>query len=309
MSAYGHQMEREYSAQSLSSRGGSEMGSRYTVETGIYMSSFAATVFIGGLVTVGVSLMTLLIALAVMLQSCQSKNAGMVELRSSADLHDYCKILALHLELNHLDSDTLPTICQEHTAQYFRDGHYTKELNITLMLIENYFSSIRPGGQDVVLMDADDLFASELFYVNQLQKRFDQYACADCNKDAKFPKQMLVHELYMKLRAGGWPLILLSRKPERQRNAIVKHLLSIGCGDWSSLIMRTDEEMEMDRQEYIWRRRSIIQRQGLRIVATISSQLDFLTGPSAGSRNFKLPKVMYGQKLEYHIENSNLKEE
>lgn len=136
------------------------------------MSSFAATVFIGGLVTVGVSLMTLLIALAVMLQSCQSKNAGMVELRSSADLHDYCKILALHLELNHLDSDTLPTICQEHTAQYFRDGHYTKELNITLMLIENYFSSIRPGGQDVVLMDADDLFASELFYVNQLQKRY-----------------------------------------------------------------------------------------------------------------------------------------
>lgn len=306
MSAYGHQMEREYSTHSLPSRGGSEVESRYTVETGIYLSSFAATVFIAGLVTLGVSLMTLLIALTVMLQACQNKNSGIMELQKTADYHDYCKILTLHLELNHLDSDSLPTVCQNYTAQYIRAGHYMRELNITLKLIENYISSTRPNadGGNVVLMDADDLFVSEVFYIDQLQKRSNHYSCSDCKKDVIYPNQMPVHELYMKLRDGGWPLVLLSRKPERQRDAVVKHLLSIGCGDWASLIMRMDDEMEMDNREYISRRRSIIQKQGLRIVAAISSQLDILTSVAAESQNFKLPNLMYSHKMNHEIERS-----
>lgn len=138
------------------------------------MSSFAATVFIAGLVTVGVSMMTLLIALTVMLQSCQNKNSGIIELQKAADYHEYCKIYTLHLELNHLDSDSLPAVCKKYTAEYIRDGNYMRELNITLKLIENYFSSTRPSadGGNVVLMDADDVFVSEFFYIDQLQKRY-----------------------------------------------------------------------------------------------------------------------------------------
>nr|GMC63898.1 uncharacterized protein At2g39920 [Ipomoea batatas] len=106
MSAYGHIMEREISAHSLSSRGNSEMGSRFTMETGIYMSSFAATVFISGLVTVGVSIMTLLITLTVMLQSCQNKNSGVIEglgPRNPLIIIHYCLAFAMHMELNNLD--------------------------------------------------------------------------------------------------------------------------------------------------------------------------------------------------------------
>ena len=67
--------------------------------------------------------------------------------------------------------------------------------------------------------------------------------------------------------------------------------------------------MEMDNEEYISRRRSILQKQGLRIVAAISSQLDILTGSSTRSQNFKLPNPMYGHKMDHHTESSNLKEE
>ncbi|KAL3523938.1 hypothetical protein ACH5RR_016772 [Cinchona calisaya] len=295
MSAYGHQMEREYSAQSLLSRGSSERESSYTMETGIYMSSCAAIVFIAGLVVVGFSLMTLLIALSVMLQNCQRQNSGVVDVQKPAEDYDYCRILALHIELNHLGSDSFPSICKALAVQFIRDGQYIRELNITLSMVENYFSSIRPGedGQDVVLMDVDDFFPLEHFAIDHLMHRFNRKTCSDCHKDVKHLKQMHVHEIYTKLRGGGWPLILLSRKPERLRNTTVQYLVSVGCGGWSSLIMRADDELQMDSQEYFSRRRNIIQKQGFRTVAAISSQLDFLTGSGMGGLNFKLPNIIF----------------
>lgn len=58
------------------------------METGIYMPSFAATIFIAGLLTVGVSRISLLIALTVMLQSCRCQTAGVVEMQKSSEDYD-----------------------------------------------------------------------------------------------------------------------------------------------------------------------------------------------------------------------------
>lgn len=303
MSAHGHQMEREYSAQSLLRRGSSENESRYTMETGIYMSSFAATVFIAGLVTVGVSLMTLLIALTVMLQDCQRQNAGVVEMQKPVDDYDFCRILALHIELNHLDSDSFPGVCKELAFQLIGDGQNSRELNATWKVVENYFSSVRPreDGRDVVLMDADDLLPSDYDSFDQS----NQYTCSNCHKEARQLKWILVRELYMKLQGGGWPMILLSRKPESLHKTTAGYLISVGCGSWSSLIMREDNEFDMDSQEYLSRRRTIIKRQGLRTVAAISSQLDFLTGPKIGGLNFKIPNIIFTDKMSNHPENPN----
>ncbi|XP_027161607.1 uncharacterized protein At2g39920 isoform X2 [Coffea eugenioides] len=300
MSAYGHQMEREYSAQSLLRRSASESESHYTMETGIYMSSFAATVFVAGLVTVGVSLMTLLIALTVMLQNCQRQNAGVVEMQKPSDDYEFCRILALHIEINHLDSDSFPLVCKELAFQFIGDGQYIRELNATLRVVENYFSSIRPGedGRDVVLMDADDLLPSDYDSLDQ----FNEYNCSNCHKDARQLKWILVRELYVKLQNGGWPMILLSRKPERLRKTTVGYLNSVGCGGWSSLIMREDNEFDMDNEEYLTRRRTVIKGQGLRTVAAISSQLDFLTGSKTGGLSFKIPNV-FTDKMNNHPEN------
>lgn len=80
--------------------------------------------------------------------------------------------------------------------------------------------------------------------VNQLMRnmyalyRYDQFGCSKCIEDAKPLKHEIIFRIYAKLQASGWPLILLSRKPERQRNATVEHLGSAGYKDWSSLIMR-----------------------------------------------------------------------
>lgn len=126
------------------------------------MSSYAAAIFIGGLITVGVLLITFIIALSVMLQSCQSRNAGVVETAKLNDDYSYCKVFALHAELNGLEADEFPAICRGLAIQYIRDGQYARDLNFTTGLAESYFSTLTPlgDGLDVVLIDIDGIFTS-----------------------------------------------------------------------------------------------------------------------------------------------------
>lgn len=146
----------------------SDMGSHYVVESGFYMTSFAATIFIGGLVTVGVFLITLLIALVVMLQSCQIESSGVVQLSKSSDDYSYCRTFALHTEINSLEASELPSICKDFAIQYIKGGQYAKDLKFTMWLAENYFSTVTPlyDGLDAVLLDIDDFSISRPHYSN-----------------------------------------------------------------------------------------------------------------------------------------------
>ncbi|EOY17908.1 hypothetical protein QUC31_006706 [Theobroma cacao] len=301
MSAYGHQMERQFSAQSLLSRGdtGTEMGSRYLVESGFYMTSFAATIFIAGLATVGVLLVTLLVTLAVMLQSCESRCKGVVEIEKSSDSYHYCNIFSLHGELNSLEANEVPPVCRSFAIQYIKGGQYERDFNFTMLMIESFLNTVSPSHDrlDVVLMDIDDILASDPQYTNQLMHQFNQIGCCKPS-DATCLKHLHTQELYRKLQSRGWPLILLSRKPVRQRNVTIEHLTSLGYTGWSSLIMRLDSEMEMDSREYFSRRRAAMEKEGTRILSVISTQMDALTGSSLGRRVFKLPNPLF-----YNFEN------
>ncbi|PPD73019.1 hypothetical protein GOBAR_DD30073 [Gossypium barbadense] len=279
MSAYGHQMEREFSAQSLLSRGdtGTEMGSRYVSESGFYMTSFAATIFIAGLVTIGVVLVTSVVSLAVMLQSCENKSKGVVATIDKAnDNHHYCEILALHGELNGLKPDNVPPLCRNLAVQYIETGGYTRDLDFVMRMIENFFDTVSPSKNrtDAVLIDIDNILVSD-------------------------PSVRRILESYTKLHSRGWLLILLSRKHEKQRHVTTKHLNSLGFSGWSSLIMRSDLEMEMGTREYFCRRRTEMKEQGNEIMSVISSQMDALMGLSLGIQLFKLPNPLY-----YNFENN-----
>ncbi|CAA3015318.1 Hypothetical predicted protein [Olea europaea subsp. europaea] len=280
------------------------MGSRYTTETGIYMSSFAAMVFISGLVTVGVSMMALLISLAVMLQSCENRNSGVLQTYKDIDLYGYCKNYALHAELNSLDIDFFPATCKDVAIKYINEGQYMRDLNITVSIAEDFFSRVRPlnDSREIVLMDADDFFASENLHSHLLMRWIDK----DAFHDSSRVKNVFAMKLYLKLQAGGWPLILISRKPEKLRDDAIEHLASVGCSGWSSLIMRTDSETQMDSQKHFSRQRTALQNEGFRIIATISSQMDAVRGPCLEERIFKLPTPMFSYKMEDNVESTNL---
>ncbi|GMI69723.1 hypothetical protein like AT2G39920 [Hibiscus trionum] len=297
MSAFGHQMEREFSAQSLLSREdtGTEMGSRYVVESGFYMTSFAATIFIAGILTVGVLLVTLLVTLVVMLQSCESRSKGVVEIQKGSGIYHYCKAFASHGELNSLKEAEIPPVCWSLAFQYIKRREYERDLNFTISMIESFFNTISPSDNhlDVVLMDIDDTLASDPTYTYSYQLMHQRQGSIE---DAINLKQRLTMELCMKLQSRGWPLILLSGKPETQRNVTIEHLKTIGFSGWSSLIMRSDTEMGMESWEYFSRRRTAIaMKEGNEIVSVISSRMEALTGSSLGKRVFKLPKPWFYQ--------------
>ncbi|XP_050210991.1 uncharacterized protein At2g39920 [Mercurialis annua] len=294
MSAYAHQMEREFSAQDLSSRGGSEMGSRYLVESGFYMTSYAAAIFIGGLVIVGVLMVTLLIAVTVMLQTCESRSKGVVAIQTPNYDYDHCKIFAMHAELNNLRPKDFPSMCKNFAVQNIREGRYARDLNSSLLLVEKYFdnATLLNDGLDVVIMDIDDILPTP-DYAHQLIDGLNQYGCSGCFEEAEHLKQKLLLRLYNKLQARGWSLILLSSKPERLRNATVEQLIFAGYRGWSSVIMRSDDELEMNIHEYFTKRRTAILTEGFRVTGVISSRMDALIGQSPGQRRFKLPNPIF----------------
>ncbi|KAI4299459.1 hypothetical protein L6164_032919 [Bauhinia variegata] len=305
MSAYAHQMEQQNSARSLASAG-SELESRYVIESGFYMKSVTATIFIASLITLGILLITMLVSLVVMLQTCESRSEGIIEFPTVRDDYSYCKIYSLHAELNNLKgNNNIPKICHALAIQYITGGQYAKDLDSTNSLIEDYFKSTTPSddGLDVVLMDIDDTFpanprSSNLFH------RFHNYSISDCIEKAKNLKLMFILRLYKNVQADGWPIILLSREPGSHQNVTTNRLLAAGFRGWSSLMMRLEDEDSTKGYGYFSRQRNLIEKKGYRIKSVISSYMDALIVSDTGMRNFKLPDSMC-DKLEQQMESTD----
>ncbi|CAN0909637.1 Uncharacterized protein At2g39920 [Linum grandiflorum] len=313
MSAYAHQMEREYSAGSLSSAEDSgidvtERGSRYVMESGFYMTSFAATIFIALLVTVGVLMVSLLILLTVMLQACESRNNGVVEMQTKNVNYHYCKSLAMHAELNNLPSLDFPPVCSDLATRHDRVVEYQRDLTTNLQVVERYLDGVAPpseDGKDVVLIDVDSILILSPHFNHSLSYRWLRHGCDDCSMMQNHSRLV---RLYKKLQTSGWLLVLVSRNQEGKRNATVEQLNSAGYSSWSSLVLRSDSEVKLSTAEYFSRRRLALETEGFRIAAMISSQMDALRRPCPGTRIFKLPNPQYYFVQDYR-RSSNLPED
>ncbi|KAL5709237.1 hypothetical protein ACHQM5_019948 [Ranunculus cassubicifolius] len=300
-SSLSDQMEHRTSTHNLS-REGSEHGSQ--MESGLFVTSFAAAIFIAAIVTIGVLFITLVTTLTVMLQSCQNSNDGLLEQHKMSYQVDYCRMFRLHAELNMLDVDEFPSICEAQALQYIREGQYIRDLNCTMRMIHSYFSKLTPGddGLDVVLIDIDDiLLSNDPYHLSPLQYRISE----ENNQVGKHKLQASVHihELHSKLQASGWSLMFVTRKPEKLRNETMEELVSFGYENGSSLIMRSDDEIQMENWEFFSRRRSELKNLGFRIKSVISSHMDALNGPCLGERIFKLP-IRFYYNLGHHAKNS-----
>ncbi|KAI3906512.1 hypothetical protein MKW98_009420 [Papaver atlanticum] len=291
-------LDRRNSTYALSSRGGSEFGSQYMMESGFYITSFSATIFIASAITLVVLFMTLLITLTVMLQSCQSQSGGVVDQQKPiTDTYAYCRLFTEHAELNGLGPIEFPKICHPYATQYITEGQYLGDLKLTISMAKKYFSSLAPKDNfDIVLIDLDDILQSNNPHnTSQLQFRSDlnDVVVRDRIEKLNYSVKTILLEFYSKLRDSGWAVVYITRKPEKQRNATEENLLSAGYGGWTSLIMRTNEEMKMETWEYLARRRKELNNQGFRIRSVISSKMEALTGPCLGTRNFKIVDPIY----------------
>ncbi|XP_019053927.1 PREDICTED: uncharacterized protein At2g39920-like [Nelumbo nucifera] len=223
------------------------------------------------------------------------RNAGVIELRETIDDFDYCKAFALHVEVNNLELDEFPTICKTYFIWYFREGQYLRDLNLTMLIVERYFRNLAPedDGLDVSLIDIYDIFPSNPHHTHPLLLRSGQHDRNDWVGEVRRLAHMRFLRLLMKLQSSGWSLIFITRKREEQCNATTKELISAGYGGWASLIMRSDDEMQMDSWKFFNKRRAELLNQGFRMASVISSRMDALTGPCLGKRNFKLANPIF----------------
>lgn len=284
MSSLADQIDAEDSSHSLLSRRQSEAGSRYVVESGVYMSSFAATVFVASLVTIGVLMATLLVALTVMLNSCQSRSLGPIEHSKTSD-SDYCNVYAFHAELNILDTNEFPAVCKRHSLAFNNRAQFLRDLDLSVQLADNYFSTVEANDDhlDAIFMDIDDIFLpvidSHNSSVQDWRKQVEHEHLAG----------MLVLRLFLKLRSTGWPVVLFTRNHSSYANDTIESLSYAGFIGWSSLIMRSGDAFPMESWDYISDRRAQLMEKGYRIAGIISSRMDAFRGSHLGRRNFKLP--------------------
>ncbi|MED6136767.1 hypothetical protein PIB30_058913 [Stylosanthes scabra] len=266
------------------------MRSSYVLESGFYITSFAATIMITSLATIGLLMITMLVALSMMLQSCQSRGSGVIELQTVNDDYSYCKVHSLHAELNSLEGQNLPSICKDLAIEYVKGGRYARELDSTKSLIEVYFDKVKPSddGVCVVLIDIDGIFPLNPNSSN-LYQRFHDNSIGNCMLESQNLKRILVLGLCKKLQAAGWPIVLLSRGHGSYRNVTVENLGIAGFEScWSSLMMR-DEDDSNKENEWISRQKNVIRNNGFIIKGIISSHMDILIAADTGMGNFLLP--------------------
>lgn len=271
------------------------------VESGFLVSSFTATMFIGVLVTVGIVLISLIIVLTVMLQSCESKNSGVVQSHAFVDYHRICNTHAQHAELNGLKAHDCPPFCGDLAKQYIKGGLYARELNVTNAVIQSYLGAVAAvdNGLDVVLMDADDILSLHALNIDLFTNRSDDFD-SESFEEVNHLKQSYLLQLYMQLQAGGWTLVFLSRKSQREQNVAEEIMYSAGFRSWYSLIMRSEDELQIDSRTYFSRRREALEKDGFRIAGVISSHMDALTGPFLGKLIFKIPNPICYQYSSAH---------
>ncbi|MCL7037564.1 hypothetical protein MKW94_000612 [Papaver nudicaule] len=280
-------VDRRNSTYSLTtSRGGSELGSQYMMESGFYMTSFAATIFIASAVALVVLFMTLLITLTIMLQSCQSQSGGIVEHQKPVtDTYAYCTLFVQHAELNGLEPAEFPKICHPYATQYITEGHYLGDLKLSILMAKRYFNSLEPKDNfDIVLIDLDDIMQSNNPHnTSQLQFRSDLNDVVGRNlmEELSYSIKKVFLEFCSKLRDSGWAVVFITRKLRSSERPPKR------------IFFLTDEEMKMETWEYLARRRKELNNHGFRIKSVISSKMEALTGPCLGTRNFKLVDPIY----------------
>ena len=137
MSALSNRYEHEESSQSLLSRRGSGLydSSRYLQvdDLGVYLTSLAVTVLISAIATIGILLLTLVITLAILLASCQSRPDVVVKQGRVAEGFDACSSFTLNFELNNLrNNDALPRVCEAYVFHYMGSAQYENDVKGTI---------------------------------------------------------------------------------------------------------------------------------------------------------------------------------
>lgn len=273
---------------------GSMFGSRFSLTdgSGVFLSSMALTIIVSAIAIVGIVLVAVIITLAVLLSSCESRST--VTLEKHVD-GGFCNSFRLNVELNNVQGWVVPSTCEDYMLDYVHGGQYLKDVEIAVDSARRYLRTLRVQHDQkiAVVLDVDETALSNaLHYTRSSEGIMDPSSSMRVSKTRVLPI-LPVLDLYRELRAANWSIFFVSERPESALDLTAKNLMECGFETWTSLMLRSSDDAEGTVQAYKLRKRSEIEKQGYQIISILGDQWSDMAEPAPGTQTFKLPNPMY----------------
>ncbi|KAI5064426.1 hypothetical protein GOP47_0021096 [Adiantum capillus-veneris] len=273
---------------------GSMFGSRFSLTdgSGVFLSSLALTIIVSAIAIVGIVLVAVIITLAVLLSSCDSRST--MTLQKQLD-SGFCTSFRLNVELNNVQDRVVPLLCEDYMLDYVHGGQYLKDIEVSVGSASRYLKtlSVQHHEKKAVVLDVDETALSNAFYYTHSSKGLMDPRSTMWVSTTQVSPILPVRDLYRELRAANWSIFFISERPESLFDLTAKNLLESGFENWTSLILRSSDDAEGTIQAYKSRKRSEIEKQGYQIMSVLGDQWSDVTAPAPGTRTFKLPNPMY----------------
>ncbi|KAH6768431.1 HAD superfamily [Perilla frutescens var. frutescens] len=215
-------------------------------------------------------------------------------------LKNYCESWRMNVELhNTRDFDIVPEECVQYIGKYMTSTQYKVDSEMTIDECRVYVSTscgLQKDGADAWIFDVDDTLLSTVPYYKKNGyggKKLNSTAFEEWMKQGK--ATALEHSLkfFNELKGLGVQIILVSSRRESLRSATVDNLVDVGYHGWKTLILRGEEDENMNIQTFKAEVRKQLISSGFRIWGILGDQWSSIQGLPTAKRTFKLPNPLY----------------
>ncbi|MCO5613363.1 hypothetical protein L7F22_067639 [Adiantum nelumboides] len=273
---------------------GSMFGSRFSLTdgSGVFLSSLALTIIVSAIATVGIVLVAVIITLAVLLSSCDSRST--LTLQKQVD-PGFCTSFRLNLELSNVQDWAIPSTCEDYMLDYVHGGQYSRDIEVSVDSARSYLRTLKVqhDEKNAVVLDVDETALSNAFYYTHSSRGVIEPGSSMWVNKTRVSPILPVLNLYRELCAKNWSIFFISERPESMFDFTAKNLLESGYENWTSLILRSSDDCEGTVQAFKSRKRNEIEKKGYQIRSVLGDQWSDFTVPAPRTRTFKLPNPMY----------------
>ncbi|KAL3681449.1 hypothetical protein R1sor_024405 [Riccia sorocarpa] len=239
----------------------------------------------------------LLLACVVQLSSARQLRQNGRNLVSSSSA--WCRGWMTNVESGNIKGfKNTPVQCYSTIRKYMEKGQYLVDLSVSTSEMWNYVSTIKADGvSDAIMFDIDETLISTA----QIQAQF-KYGTApfnatyyDSQQDTLIlPAMPPSLDLYHKLKAAGWKVILVTGRKEPSRAHTADNLKAVGYSDYDLLILKTDDYTGLTAAVYKSMVRAKLEKEnGYKFRSCAGDQYSDCLGEATGERTWKFPNPMY----------------
>ena len=176
---------------------------------------------------------------------------------------------------------------------YVDRGQYMRDLEVVAVRASTWIEqrAVRGGEKLTVVFDLDETLFFNWPHISAMDFGYVVTEWDRWVDEAKAPAIEPVREVYRTARRRGVDVVFITGRPESQREATVRNLRAIDCGDFAALICKPPGQRG-GTVAYKTGAREQLVREGRTIIANIGDQHSDLAG-GAAERTFKLPNVFY----------------